>query len=659
MIKIIVKARCAWCEADEPITSGSVGLQVRFRFDDAWSGLEKVAVFQGSGESVDVFLTEDTCAVPGEVLATPGSVLTIGVYGTDGTGELVIPTIYAEAGRIFRGAEPSGVDPEPPTPSLVDQILAACQAAQTAAQAAQDAAEDAEEVAQSVRDDADSGAFDGEDGAPGRDGTDGVSPTLTVSDITGGHRITITDASGTRTVDVMDGATGPAGADGAPGADGYSPTVSVTNITGGHRITITDANGTRTVDVMDGATGADGAPGAPGADGYSPTVSVTDITGGHRVTITDKNGAHSFDVMDGQGGSGGTSDYSDLTNKPKINGVTLEGNKTLAQIGAGTYSKPSGGIPKTDLESDVQSSLGKADTALQQHQSLSDYRTASAQDLIDQEQDAAIAGKLPATGNAYRAASIPMGHLDATSTATVMTAQVPGITELRDGVCVWLTNGVIASASGVTLNVNGLGAKPIYNSLTGALVTTTFTAASAYLFVYNSARVTGGCWDMVYGYDTNTTYTPVKLGFGYTTCSTAEATAAKTAALSSYTLTANGIVSVKFTNAVGAGATLNINSKGAKAIHYRGAAITDGIIKAGDTATFIYSTYYHLIAIDRANPTKTSELTNDSGFLTQHQDISGKQDKNMGSGNAGKFLVVGSDGNITAVSMSAWQGGSY
>lgn len=31
----------------------------------------------------------------------------------------------------------------------------------------------------------------------------------------------------------------------------------------------------------------------------------------------------------------------------------------------GTYSKPSAGIPKTDLASDVQTSLGKADTALQ------------------------------------------------------------------------------------------------------------------------------------------------------------------------------------------------------------------------------------------------------------------------------------------------------
>lgn len=41
----------------------------------------------------------------------------------------------------------------------------------------------------------------------------------------------------------------------------------------------------------------------------------------------------------------------------------------------GTYSKPSGGIPKTDLAPDVQTSLGKADTALQEHQSLSGYAT--------------------------------------------------------------------------------------------------------------------------------------------------------------------------------------------------------------------------------------------------------------------------------------------
>ena len=62
--------------------------------------------------------------------------------------------------------------------------------------------------------------FDGKDGEDGHtpvkgvdyfdgvDGEDGVSPTITVQAITGGHRITITDKNGTKTVDVMDGANG-------------------------------------------------------------------------------------------------------------------------------------------------------------------------------------------------------------------------------------------------------------------------------------------------------------------------------------------------------------------------------------------------------------------------------------------------------------------
>ena len=97
---------------------------------------------------------------------------------------------------------------------------------------------------------------------------------------------------------------GPAGADGAAGADGYSPTISVTTITGGHRVTITDATGTKYFDVMDGAEGSGGS-GSAGADGYSPTVTVTEISGGHRVSITDVNGTKTFDVLDGADGAQG------------------------------------------------------------------------------------------------------------------------------------------------------------------------------------------------------------------------------------------------------------------------------------------------------------------------------------------------------------------
>ena len=82
---------------------------------------------------------------------------------------------------------------------------------------------------------------------------------------------------------------------GEPGKDGVSPTVLVEDIEGGHRVTITDAAGSKSFDVLNGA---DGSP------GVSPVISVSTITGGHRVTITDATGAKTFDVLNGADGSG-------------------------------------------------------------------------------------------------------------------------------------------------------------------------------------------------------------------------------------------------------------------------------------------------------------------------------------------------------------------
>lgn len=50
------------------------------------------------------------------------------------------------------------------------------------------------------------------------DGSDGISPTITVTEIVGGHRLTITDAAGTKIVDVMNGKTGDKGEAGADGS---------------------------------------------------------------------------------------------------------------------------------------------------------------------------------------------------------------------------------------------------------------------------------------------------------------------------------------------------------------------------------------------------------------------------------------------------------
>ena len=92
---------------------------------------------------------------------------------------------------------------------------------------------------------------------------------------------------------------------------------------------------------------------------------------------------------------------------------------------------------------------------------------------------------------------------------------------------------------------------------------------------------------------------PAALGFGYGTCSTAASTAAKVVSLTDYALATGGFVSVTFTNAVPANATMNINNQGAKPIYYKNSAIVANLINAGDTATFVYDgTNYRLLAID-------------------------------------------------------------
>ena len=104
---------------------------------------------------------------------------------------------------------------------------------------------------------------------------------------------------------------------------------------------------------------------------------------------------------------------------------------------------------------------------------------------------------------AYKTTSIPYGQCDNTSTATVFTATVPGVTELRDGVCMWLKNGVVTSASGFTININGLGAKPVYSNMSAASrETTLWNVNYTMFFVYDSTRVDGGCWILYRGYYT-------------------------------------------------------------------------------------------------------------------------------------------------------------
>ena len=188
-------------------------------------------------------------------------------------------------------------------------------------------------------------------GVPGEKGADGVSPTVTVEAITGGHKVSITDIGGTQSFKVLDGAKGQQGeqgvageagargepgergADGAKGDPGEAATITIGSVTSGAEASVENA-GTANAAVLNfvlpkgdkgekGDTGLQGAAGEPGAkgdtgeagkngtdgkngeDGFSPTIAVETVENGTKVTITDKTGDKTFTVKNGEKGAQG------------------------------------------------------------------------------------------------------------------------------------------------------------------------------------------------------------------------------------------------------------------------------------------------------------------------------------------------------------------
>lgn len=66
--------------------------------------------------------------------------------------------------------------------------------------------------------------------------------------------------------------------------------------------------------------------------------------------------------------------FKDKVSDSDINGTISDSHIASSSTWNSKYTKPSTGIPKTDLASGVQASLGKADSALQKHQSVIDNK---------------------------------------------------------------------------------------------------------------------------------------------------------------------------------------------------------------------------------------------------------------------------------------------
>lgn len=110
----------------EAITGGSVNTYVvRFVFDSAWDGMDRISVFRTEQESISTALDKNgECLIPWECVQNSheGEDLYCGVYGMIGN-DVVLPTVWACLGQILPGAK-LGENAVPSTPSVAEQILA-------------------------------------------------------------------------------------------------------------------------------------------------------------------------------------------------------------------------------------------------------------------------------------------------------------------------------------------------------------------------------------------------------------------------------------------------------------------------------------------------------------------------------------------------------
>lgn len=371
-------------------------------------------------------------------------------------------------------------------------------------------------------------------GPKGEKGDPGTAATITVgSTSTGapGTNASVTN-SGTSSAAVLNfvipkGDKGDTGETGATGSPGAAATVAVgTTTTGnpGTNASVTNA-GTSSAAVLNftiprGAKGEQGIPGPAGSPGAAATIAVGSTQTGNPGTSASvvNSGTSSAAVLDftiprgdkgEQGNPGSAATVAVGTVTTGLPGTSA----TVTNVGTSSAAVFDFTIPRGDKG---EAGSGSGDMLAADYDpngtvanagGIVDYVTAheptKTSDLVNDGSDGSAA-YLETDETAYKTASIPYGACDPSSTTTAYTATVPGVTELRDGVCMWLKNGVVTSAAGFTIDINGLGAKPVYNNMSAAgRETTIWNANYTMFFVYDSTRVEGGCWMLYRGYNSD------------------------------------------------------------------------------------------------------------------------------------------------------------
>ena len=455
MTKIKFTGATAIASNHEALTVGAVGLVVRFEFNSAWDGLHKIAVFHCGGVTKDVLdssFPANICPIPWECLQEEGETLYCGVYGTDSNGNVIIPSKMARLGTVHPAADPTGDESLDPTLPVWQQALNMAQDAMSLLAGKVNRSgdtmqgdlnmgthtlrlgsttgmtEDNLNIIRLVADREEEGVTLRNVDTPYKDSdavnkkyvddkvnainTDDIhlsaasehhSADETVTEVLDGlskaiiniptalpnpHKLTINGTSYDGTEDVQMT---------IQGGGGTSDHSQLTNRDAANQHPITAITGLQTA--LDGkADAAD----IPSLEGYATEAYVQSYHDNTKQDIINDLatirsgaalGATAVQPETGKGLFSGS--YNDLTDKPEIPDAVTEG--TVSGWGftknTGTYSKPTDGIPKSDLAAAVQTSLGKADTALQEHQSLAAYRTAVEQNRIDSGKVNKVIGK--------------------------------------------------------------------------------------------------------------------------------------------------------------------------------------------------------------------------------------------------------------------------
>ena len=243
-----VKGNCLEIRQQRLLTQGSVGETLDVSFSEEWTGLAVTAIFSAGSLLRDVLVDSETIPIPWELLREAAHPLFLNFHGARADGSIVMRTNIASLGIILPSRAPVGESSEPPSPSLVDQIQAA--------------ATEALAVARSVRNDADSGAFNGQDGTgqpipvtQAAQMTDTNALYLYLGEETGfdyGYLYAHLQDAWTKTALYGQGQAGTDGKDGKDGVDGYSPLATVTSTATGAVIRISDKAGTTTAEVTNG-----------------------------------------------------------------------------------------------------------------------------------------------------------------------------------------------------------------------------------------------------------------------------------------------------------------------------------------------------------------------------------------------------------------------